>query len=329
MSKVILHIGTHKTATTTIQDTFWRNAELLAEHGLVYPRLGKATGHHGLVYDWGNLPKVYALPEGSRAALSQIAEKYGPGEETVFLSSEEFSRAGPGGEVDYAELRNLLSGFDEIEVICVLRTQWQFIQSVYLELSKKVIPHAPPVYVDAAIKNGTFAGLWADYGLFLDQLEQVFAPEEITLFDFETCRKSEGGIVGTLLRHLGVGLGAGDLKGVNNGASNVSPMSLASWAANILSAPRPAPAHLVRLAAEILKEEYGDDVKPTLFTREEFRRLKDHFDPLNEELNRRLAGVQPDFRLSPASADGLTLFREDVKLPYWIRFNRWFVKNME
>lgn len=88
MAKVVIHIGTHKTATTTIQDTFSQNAKLLRQHGVIYPRLSRFTGHHGLVSDWGRLPKVYDLPGGSKAALRQIANEHGAGDHTVFLSSE-------------------------------------------------------------------------------------------------------------------------------------------------------------------------------------------------------------------------------------------------
>ena len=196
MSRVVLHIGTHKTATTTIQDTFWTNSELLARHGVVYPRQGRVTGHHGLVFDWGRLPEVYRLEAGSRRTLAQIAEDHAGGDLTVFLSSEEFSRGDPRGAVDFAEVRSILAPFGRIEVICTLRPQWQFLQSVYLELSKKMLPPRPPQMVAPVIEKGMFAGLWIDYNLLLDRLETVFAPDEIALVDFETARRGEGGILG-------------------------------------------------------------------------------------------------------------------------------------
>lgn len=318
MSKVILHIGTHKTATTTIQDTFCKNAPLLAEHGIIYPRLNKVTGHHGLVFDWGTLPEVYRLKQGSREAFREIARAHAKGDATVFLSSEEFSRADPRGAVDFTEVRKLLAPFDEVEVICVLRPQWEFIQSVYLELSKKLLPPRPPVFVQAAIKTGMVAGLWADYNGLLDQLEKAFEPGEITFLDFRATRAAPGGIVGALLSHMGASLGADALEEVNGGASNVSPMSLASWGANLMTEPRVAPAWLVERVTQVIRNEFGEKVKPCLFTRDEFQKLQAHFEERNKVLQTRRAAVQPDFALSPTTAEGLTLFRNEVPHSFWM-----------
>lgn len=322
MSKVILHIGTHKTATTTIQDTFAQNAAVLEQHGIIYPRLAKVTGHHGLVFDWGTLPEVYRLKQGSREAFREIARDYGSGDHTVFLSSEEFSRAAPRGAVDFLEVRELLAPFDEIEVICVLRPQWEFIQSVYLELSKKLMPPRPPVFVQAAITTGMVAGLWADYNGLLDQLEQAFKPEEITFLDFRTVRSAPGGIVGAMLAHMGAAIGADALQRVNGGASNVSPMSLASWAANLMAEPKAAPSWLVDRMTQVLLNEFGDEMKPCLFTRSEFQKLQEHFEERNAALQARRIPFQPDFALSPTTAAGLTLFRDEVPHSFWMNVGR-------
>ncbi len=326
MSKVILHIGTHKTATTTVQDMFWANSDLLAQHGLVYPRLNKASGHHGLVPEWPARPKVYELKEGSLGTLAALSAEYADTDKTLFLSSEEFSRDRSLAEL--GKIREALSAFDSIEVICVLRTQWQFLQSVYLEVSKKNSPPRPPNLVQPAINSGSCGGLWVDYNILLDRLEDVFAPEEISLMDFDTCRHAEGGIIGHLLRHMDIDLDQSQLELVNEGVSNVSPMSLASWAANILSEPKVAQEWVVRKTTEVMKAEFGDDVKPCLFTRAEFGTLKDHFDARNEALRERRAAVQPDFAISPANADGLTLFRNEISSAYWVRVSRGMVAEL-
>ncbi|WP_212769933.1 hypothetical protein [Thalassovita mangrovi] len=322
MSKVVLHIGTHKTATTTIQNRFWAFAPQLEEHGLIYPRLNQITGHHGLVCDWVPLPEVYHLPKGSTETLRDLGKQYGNRDVTVFLSSEEFSRGEPKGGVDYAALRSALSGFDEIEVIAVLRTQWEFMQSVYLELSKNRVPPEPDKLLPPTFKRGLFAGLWADYNLLLDRLEAVFAPEEITLFDFNDCRSAEGGILGRLLTHLGVSVSPETLAEMTAASSNISPLSLASWAANMLSDPDPAPTELVDRMGRVLRQQYGEDVNPCLFTRAEFDRLKTHFDLRNAELAKRRAPVQPGFAITPASAEGVTMFRDDIKGKFWLTAGR-------
>ena len=48
----ILHIGTHKTATTSLQTALYNNRHSLAEQGVIYPNLvdwdlRQRAGHHG------------------------------------------------------------------------------------------------------------------------------------------------------------------------------------------------------------------------------------------------------------------------------------------
>lgn len=323
MSKVVIHIGTHKTATTTIQDTFWQNSRLLASHGLIYPRISRRIkGHHGLVYNWAHMDKSYQLKTGGKSALLAIARKYAKMDVTVFLSSEEFSRGSPDSATDFSELRELLSDFDEIEIICVLRTQWQFLQSAYLEISKNSAPPRPPAMVDPVIESGMFMGLWVDYNMLLDKLENAVEPEQITLLDFDKCRQSDGGIIGFFLRHLGVDISTDALREINQGVSNISPMPLAGWVSNILSEPYVASPLLVQRAEMVIQKIYGADVRSCLFTPQEFTALKDHFDVKNRELQARRAAVQPEFEISEATSEGLTLYRHQIDSPFWVQIGR-------
>ena len=321
-SRVVLHIGTHKTATTTIQDTFWDNADLLARHGVVYPRLGETKGHHGLVRDWSKTAPKYHLPEGIDATLARISADYADKPVTVFLSSEEFSRGSPAGRTDFAALRAKLSGFDQIEVICTLRTQWAFLQSVYLQVSKGRNPPRPPELLKTAFRTQMVDGLWADYNLLLDALELVFAPHEITFVDFDTAVRERGGILGHYLRHLGAEAALDEMVALPGGAVNVSVPPLASWMANVLSEPKPAPDWLVGLVCEVSEAHFDRKVKGCLFTSDEFEQIATHFAPRNERFLARRAAAQPDFVLSPPLAGKLDLFRQAISSQVWIKVAR-------
>ena len=322
MAKVILHIGTHKTATTTIQDTFHANTDLLAAHGVIYPRYNRITGHHGLVHDWGSLPDVYRLPGGSRATLTRLVNEYAHRDVTVVLSSEEFSRAAPDARVDFTELRELLSGFDAVEVVCTLRIQWQFLQSIYLELSKKRAPARPGAIVRAALENQRYAGLWRDYNGLYDMLLESFAPEEITFFDYATSCRREGGILGVMLDHVGAGAAAPALKQVNAGASNVSPIPLASWGANLLAEPKPAKPWMVNLTTAALADIYRPKVNTCLFSTAELKQLAENFGPRNARLDERLAAQQPGFKLTDPGQEGIEVFRQQIDSRFWIHCAR-------
>lgn len=323
MSKVILHIGTHKTATTTLQDMFARNADLLAQHGVIYPRLGRTAGHHGLVMDWNQLPKIYELPDGSLANLRRIAEDHAAGDATVFLSSEEFSRGRKGARVDFTAVRSALAGFDQIEVICVLREQWQFLQSIYLEVSKSRIPPRPPQFVAAVLQDDMAEGLWSDYNRLYDHLLASFAPEEITFFDYAACCRAEGGILGHFLAYLGVPLTVDALEKVNDGHSNASPPALPTWAANIVSEPHIAPAWLIDATTGAFGAQFGDKAKGVLWTRDEITMFQSYAAERNGRLAGRLAAVQPDFALQASAPGPGDIHREDLRADFWMRSNRW------
>lgn len=321
MAEVVIHIGTHKTGTTTIQDTFWHNAERLAQHGIAYPQLSRITGHHGLVCDWVRLPPAFQLPEGSRAQLRRLARDHVDSDATLFLSSEEFSRSEPGNCVDLAELRSFFAGFDRVRVLCVLRTQWEFLQSVYLEVSKVGNPPKPETFVQSAIETGMVQGLWADYTGLLDRLEAAFAPQDITLLDYRQASAGEGGLIGAMLAALGSDLRAEALEPVNGGFSNSSPMPLASYMANSLAAPRRASRGLVEMAQRVLQRTNGDiPIRSSIFVRQEFDALAAHFEACNARLAQRRAEVQPGFHLAAADPSDITHFRDSLRAFTWFQF---------
>ena len=73
MSEIILHVGTHKTGTTTIQDTLFHNRELLRARGVVYPRIGLIAPHHNLVTRWIDLPLQFRARRSALANWESLA----------------------------------------------------------------------------------------------------------------------------------------------------------------------------------------------------------------------------------------------------------------
>lgn len=323
MAKLVLHIGTHKTATTTIQDCFARNAQLLATYGLIYPRLNPANGHHGLVMDWVGLPLNYAIEGGSLAAMRGLAQCYGTQEGTVFLSSEEFSRATPGSRVDFAALRQAAAGFSRIEVVCLLREQWQFLQSIYLEISRYSQSPPPAQWVAGLLATDMAQGLWTDYTRLYADLLQVFAADEIRFFSYGDWAAAPDGVVGRMLDYLGIDLAVADLDVEHGGRSNVSPPPLASWAANVIAHPMVAPPALVTSCAGALAVEYGEDRPSVLWQRDEMAGLLDYAAERNAALTGVLAPHQPDFALLRQGPPANAIYREDINSSFWCRAARW------
>lgn len=328
MARVILHVGTHKTGTTTVQDTLHANRALLAQHGVIYPAVGKHTGHHGLLTDWIALPQAYDLPQGGLQTLQALADAHRDRDVTLFLSSEEFSRAGgAGGSVDMAALRAVFDGYEDIRVVCCLRPQWQFLQSVYLEVARDRRPPAPPCIVEEALETGQVDGLWCEYGALYTHLRSGFEAEQIRFLDFTVLRSHEGGLLGGLLAALDLDIKGSELTSVGAGRSNVSPRALPVWAALALVPEGLATQGLDGMVltgaiATALDLEYGAGRAGSIFTRAEHAKLAEHFGRSNAALAVRVAMHQPGFALSNAPVPSDTVFREDLGAAFWVRAAR-------
>lgn len=318
MARLILHVGTHKTATTTVQKSFAANRKLLARHGVIYPEIGRVAGHHGLVTDWVNLPPVFHLPEGSIAAWRKLVRQTAKGDHTVFLSSEEFSRGHPRSRIDLKAIRAELDAYDEIKVICALRDQVSFLQSIYLEISKKNAPPFWGAFLNSTIKNGYGAGLFLDYRALDDHLRSAFAEDEIHYVDYATAAQGEG-ILARMLALAGSDLDAGALSITSEtGQANVSPDPLSAWVASMIARPKVADDDLMKLVQQKLKKDLGEGRKTTLYVRSEIDRLRKLVTPWNDALLERLATRQPDFHLTTAQLPDDTVYRNDLKTSFWV-----------
>ena len=144
--RVLLHIGTHKTATTHLQQTLKRNRDELSKAGISYPSLrlidaGDSAGHHRLAHDlasddaarWDAVSKFYNLAKSN----SQGG--------TLLLSSEGFYRhklRRSDAEGAWEQRANYLDRVrdtfgEDCEIVMVIRRPDNFCLSVYQESTKK------------------------------------------------------------------------------------------------------------------------------------------------------------------------------------------------
>lgn len=153
--RLILHIGSTKTGTTTIQQFFCRNHDALLAKGIFYPVKSSHTANHvlltaGFVQQNKQLPhnSFYMSSEARfqksfKAFWSQLLdgmEKYKP--HTVVLSSEtlfeDFS------EVSYRSISSFLAeSFDDIVVVAYVRSPASDYQSriaQQVKTAKKLMP---------------------------------------------------------------------------------------------------------------------------------------------------------------------------------------------
>ncbi|WP_339851457.1 hypothetical protein [Roseovarius nubinhibens] len=323
MARLVLHIGTHKTGTTWVQDCLAAARAPLAQAQVIYPDLSPHSGHHGFLTDWIALPAAYATPGGGRAGLARLARQLRDSEATLLLSSEELSRAGgPGGYTDLDVLRSLFAGYD-ILVLCVLRDQLSFLQSVYAEIARARLPPRPPDLVGEAVETGMVDGVFCDYGGLYDRLRQSFAADEIRLLDYHAACRAQGGVLASLMRYVAPGL-APDiyLPQSTVGQANVSPRALTIWAALAVAGSALPDARLRAAANTAFDLEFGPSRPATIFTRAEHRALAERFDPANAALCDRIRRLQPGFSLTPFAPAPDLLWREDLGPAYWVRLAR-------
>lgn len=321
MPRLVLHIGTHKTGTTAVQNTFDAARKHLARIGVIYPPLRPHTGHHSFLTDWIALPRPYLSPDGGRQGLQRLARQLRNTDHTLLLSSEEFSRAGGrGGCVDYKEVQDIFAGF-HISVILVLREQWRFLQSVYLEIARNSAPPAPPELAASAIQTGSMDGLWCDYFALYQGLRRRFEAKDIHLIDYFRATEAPGGLPAEILQTVAPDLGCGKLD-LANLRANASPPPIPAWAAQVVAGGVPPSSRILLATQEAFAIEYPGQRPSCIFTRDEIARLTAHFETSNNRLAEQVSAVQPNWGLTATRPASDMLFREDVRDGYWIRVAR-------
>jgi hypothetical protein len=285
MAHLILHIGTHKTASTTLQDTLAANRAALARQGVVYPKIGQATGHHTLATHWIDLPAIYHEPEPAAAHWQGLAAHARDGA-TVILSSEEFSRWKPQA-VDFAEVRRFAAPFARTTVVCFLRNQLGFIQSIYLQMAKRAPPNSFESLIAGALAGNHAAGMFLDYGQLHAHVARGFPEAEILFLPYEAACRHPGGLVGCFLERVGLG------------------------ALRVEAAPDAS-----------FPGRNRTDRRTTVFTPAEAARLAAHFEPLNRAFEAACRQRHPDFALAPLDLGRTPIHRNELGNGFWIQLIR-------
>lgn len=127
--QILLHIGTHKTGSTSIQSFCFRNRRTLLQQGLLYPEtFVKWHGHHPLPWSVG-LPHIHKDPSLDITRIVRMIESEiaSASAQRVLLSSEDFEY------LHREAVARLLSQFQEAEVrvIAYLRRQDELLESEY------------------------------------------------------------------------------------------------------------------------------------------------------------------------------------------------------
>lgn len=114
--KLFLHIGRHKTGTSSLQNFFTQKSELLAERGILYPATGRKTPHATQATAHHNFSHIlrYKPMAEVNALLAQLVEE-AKDFDTILLSSEDFQN-----QKDFSRLAEFFKDYD-LTVIVYIR----------------------------------------------------------------------------------------------------------------------------------------------------------------------------------------------------------------
>lgn len=183
----MLHIGTHKTATTSLQSMMAANAAHFAGRGLCYPSCCRSgDGHHNLAWEL-NSDERYRSSAGSLADLAR--ELRVRQADAVLLSSEDFEYLyrKPHRLLQLRETLEVL-GYG-VEVVVALRQPSDYVESLYCELRKHGLEGLLDDFAAEALAGGglTFRS-WdfrLDYQRLVASFAGCFGPEAIHVLRYE------------------------------------------------------------------------------------------------------------------------------------------------
>lgn len=184
MKKLILHIGRHKSGTTTLQQFLHTNPELLHSQGLHYPDYGKREFAHHEIGELMSRRNIRTLGEDYltkiRSCSALLEMEVNTRDETVLISSESFQNCDP------TVVQQYFTGYDTT-VVVYLREQASYLVSAY---AQKV--HATN-FSDSleAFYDQIFA---SDYFHFLEKWRKVFG-SRLTVNIFDRKHLAKGDIV--------------------------------------------------------------------------------------------------------------------------------------
>lgn len=189
----LVHVGTHKTGTKSIQLYFSRHWEALRNAGLYQPNAGRhrfdethaTPGHHDLAFD--------LLRERSDSLDELRGELRAHAPRDVFISSEELHPLAAVGRL--AILRDALAaeGYEPTAIV-YLRAQAEYAQSMYAEMAKAQSTLRFGRYLDGICRSGAFITaptyhFFFEYSKLVFALARVFGERNVVVRPYDSRRE--------------------------------------------------------------------------------------------------------------------------------------------
>lgn len=192
--RLVLHIGSHKTATTFLQSSLARNAAALDALGILYPQAGRIwQAHFKLAWDLKDQALAGAPVEALPHWAALLAEIDAAPQPLVLISTEEF-----GMGLDPTRLAPLAARFD-VSVVHYMRSPDSHLESLYNQRVKD-FPERETRHIETYLAEET--PFFLDHASLLRPWAELFGPAAIRLRPFGPGFQPDG-ILADLLRTLG------------------------------------------------------------------------------------------------------------------------------
>lgn len=189
MPRLIIHIGSQKTGSTSIQSFFTQNPDKMAQAGLSYVKTGRGPSAHN------RLTQKQAMSNFPNIMKRLVDEVTNAPDTTHVISAETlFSVHMARSLIEHlpADLRS------DTQIICYLRRQDKFLEAMYKQV----------------VKTGRFKGsaqAYAQkretalmYSRVLDAYATGFGDDNITVLPYERARFKEGDVILDIAARIGM-----------------------------------------------------------------------------------------------------------------------------
>jgi len=185
--KLIIHIGRHKTGTSSIQYFLTQNRVALKGRGILYPYpIGDRYAHHGIVRHLENRPRD---TDPTLDSIRTLAGKWARESPLTVLSSEAFQRLEPQAVAAFFDS----VGISPLQttIVVYLRDQLSYAWSSYVQ---HLIEQVKSPYLDSYLRSFN-----PDYFKFLSQWSSCYPKENIVVRVADRRLLRDGDIVSDFL----------------------------------------------------------------------------------------------------------------------------------
>jgi hypothetical protein len=290
--RLFIHIGSHKTGTSSIQAHFEKNHTDFLNKGILYPQscLGKIryksnptaiAGHRGF-------SSVLTRPSSIEAEniikgiKSEIDEKE---IETVIISSETFFA--PKFKPHPNSYQFLNKFFDDIKIVCYLRNPASFLDSLYREKLCWNGRNETRFFPDYVIQEGKY---WVNYKAKLEDFGSVFGRDNLFVRSYDDL--PSGDVISDFLNVCNIGFDQSMVQSLPKGNPSL-PRHLVSLMLRVNS-QQLSPASKAKLTNDLFTE-----LQDTSFSRVSNRLQSLELDRLSKVFPDEMSALATQYNVSP------------------------------